>query len=621
MSRPGRLSLGADPSVIRIGPSRACGAASHAQRRSAPPSRSEGTPRLILDGAPRRIRAAGPAPPPTSNSTRSSPDGLVPLPPRTPGGTPPPGRPRSLAGAARRRRRTRRPRRRRDQRQPRRSPAPSRSRPSTCSTRRFPAQCGSSTQRRVRRARTATPSPTGREPRPSSMPWSATSRPSTVSAIADLADAPATCLPDGHHRLRRGPLPRVRASRSTDDTLDGRRGGDRPRDRGRHHRRVRWRGRSPAAESEPPTSELIGLGVAVIVLLVSFGSVLAMGLPLITALIGLGIGLTGITLLSAFIDLSSTAPTLATMIGLAVGIDYALFIVTRHRQNLAEGLDRRRGGRPGQRHRRRRRRVRRAHRRHRHRRPRRRRHPVPHRHGPRGRRHRRRSPCSIAVTLLPALLGFVGAQHRPVQGARHRRPAPAALDEGETLGARWARQVTDRPVLALVGGLAIMGVLAVPLLRMRLGMTDAGTEPPLDHPAPGLRPARRGLRSRLQRPAAPSSSTSPAPPTAEPPSPRSSAALAADAGVVAVGAAGRSTTTGDTAVVTAIPATGPVDAGHRRPGPPTCATTSCPPVEASTGAEVSVTGSTAAEHRHLRQDGRRPADVHGPGHRAHASCC
>ena len=61
--------------------------------------------------------------------------------------------------------------------------------------------------------------------------------------------------------------------------------------------------------------------------------------PLLTAIIGLGIGLTGITVMANFLDVSSTAPILATMIGLAVGIDYALFIVTRHRQNLAEGFD------------------------------------------------------------------------------------------------------------------------------------------------------------------------------------------------------------------------------------------------------------------------------------------
>lgn len=85
-------------------------------------------------------------------------------------------------------------------------------------------------------------------------------------------------------------------------------------------------------------AELIGLGVAIIVLLFTFGSVIAAGLPIITALIGVGIGLMGITTATGFIDMSSTAPTLAIMLGLAVGIDYALFIVTRHRQLMATGL-------------------------------------------------------------------------------------------------------------------------------------------------------------------------------------------------------------------------------------------------------------------------------------------
>src|SRR3546814_12880095 len=90
---------------------------------------------------------------------------------------------------------------------------------------------------------------------------------------------------------------------------------------------------------EQPSSELLGLGVAVLVLLATFGSVLAMGLPIVTALLGLGVGISGIGLMSAFVDLSSSAPTLAVTIGLAVGIDYALFVVTRHRPNLAHGLD------------------------------------------------------------------------------------------------------------------------------------------------------------------------------------------------------------------------------------------------------------------------------------------
>ena len=92
------------------------------------------------------------------------------------------------------------------------------------------------------------------------------------------------------------------------------------------------------SRGKPPSSELIGLAVAVVVLLVAFGSVIAMGLPLITAIFGLGIGLSLITLLTATLDLNSSGPIIATMIGLGVGIDYALFVVTRHRQFLHEGM-------------------------------------------------------------------------------------------------------------------------------------------------------------------------------------------------------------------------------------------------------------------------------------------
>jgi RND superfamily putative drug exporter len=231
----------------------------------------------------------------------------------------------------------------------------------------------------------------------------------------------------------------------------------------------------PGVELEPPSSELLGLGVAVLVLLLSFGSVLAMGLPIATALLGLGIGMSGIGLASAFVDLSSTAPTLAVMIGLAVGIDYALFVVTRHRQNLAVGLDVEESA------------------------------------------ARANATAGgavvfagvtvviaiaglavigipfvtvmglaaaatvaiavlVAITLLPALLGFAGhnIDRLRVPGLQNRT---GGLHEGETLGTRWARAVTRRPVVALIGGLAVMGVLAIPVASMRLGLPDAGSEP------------------------------------------------------------------------------------------------------------------------------------------------
>ncbi len=94
-----------------------------------------------------------------------------------------------------------------------------------------------------------------------------------------------------------------------------------------------------AAERMPPSSaEGVGLLVAMVILLLAFGSVIAMGLPIGTALFGLGAGAATITFLSAFIDLPSTTEVLATMIGLGVGIDYALFIITRHRAGLHRGL-------------------------------------------------------------------------------------------------------------------------------------------------------------------------------------------------------------------------------------------------------------------------------------------
>src|ERR671922_2286420 len=93
------------------------------------------------------------------------------------------------------------------------------------------------------------------------------------------------------------------------------------------------------SEGEQSSGETIGVVVAFFVLLVSFGALLIAGVPLVTALIGVAIGLSAIYALTAVTEINSTAPTLAIMLGLAVGIDYALFIVSRHRQQLADGLD------------------------------------------------------------------------------------------------------------------------------------------------------------------------------------------------------------------------------------------------------------------------------------------
>jgi RND superfamily putative drug exporter len=91
-------------------------------------------------------------------------------------------------------------------------------------------------------------------------------------------------------------------------------------------------------EAETGTGEMIGLIAAVIILMLAFGSVIAMGLPIGMALFGLAIGISSMSLITYVVDIPSWAPQMASMIGLGVGIDYALFLVTRHREFLARGM-------------------------------------------------------------------------------------------------------------------------------------------------------------------------------------------------------------------------------------------------------------------------------------------
>jgi RND superfamily putative drug exporter len=93
-----------------------------------------------------------------------------------------------------------------------------------------------------------------------------------------------------------------------------------------------------SAEMAEGSSESIGLIAAAIILLIAFGSVVAAGLPITVSILGLGVGLSIGSLLSAVIDVPSWGTSLATMIGIGVGIDYALFIVTRFRSSLADGM-------------------------------------------------------------------------------------------------------------------------------------------------------------------------------------------------------------------------------------------------------------------------------------------
>ncbi len=248
----------------------------------------------------------------------------------------------------------------------------------------------------------------------------------------------------------------------------------------------------------------IGLFAAIVVLLVSFGSLVAMGLPVVTALLGLGTGVGLIAFGSQVFDMPDFATELAVMIGLGVGIDYSLFIVTRFRENYHRGDD-----------------VDAA---------------VVVAMDTAGRAivfagctviiallgmfalgvgflHGVAVAASLAVlmtmlaalTALPALLSRFG-ERIGTPWRRGRRVQEPPGTEGAAVPAgfwpRWALLIQRHPWPAAFAGLAIMLALAAPVLSMRLGNSDAGNDPKRPDHAPGLRPARRGIRQGLQRPPA-----------------------------------------------------------------------------------------------------------------------
>jgi RND superfamily putative drug exporter len=198
---------------------------------------------------------------------------------------------------------------------------------------------------------------------------------------------------------------------------------------------------------------------------------------------------------------------------------------------------------------------------------------------------------AIAVTLIPAMLGFAGTNIDRWRVGRARTGSHA--ESRQTLSARWARRVTQRPVVALVAGLAVMLLLAVPMFGMRTGMTDAGTNPPsttqrqaYDLLADGFGPGFNGplqIVVDLEGSAAGASAVLSS----------STAAVAGDPGVLAVGEPIVNPTQ-DTAIVPVVPRSSPSSAEtedlvHR------LRDDVMPAVEADTGATVLVAGATAAQ--------------------------
>ena len=225
-------------------------------------------------------------------------------------------------------------------------------------------------------------------------------------------------------------------------------------------------------EQQEAGSESVGLLAALVILLVAFGSALAAGLPLVIAGFGLGVALGGVGLAANVLDIPDFGVQIATMIGIGVGIDYALFIVTRYRSALAEGREPRdavtlAGATAGR--------------------------AVVFAGSTvvvsifglvlMGRDYlwgvTAATSLAVAVvvlasvTLLPALLGFAGRTIDRLRLPWFRHD----VDGRRTLSWRWSRVMQRRPLVAGLAALAVLLVLAVPATDMRFGMPDAGNGP------------------------------------------------------------------------------------------------------------------------------------------------
>jgi RND superfamily putative drug exporter len=228
----------------------------------------------------------------------------------------------------------------------------------------------------------------------------------------------------------------------------------------------------------PGEREGVGLVAAVVILLIAFGSAVAMGLPLLTAGCGIGVSFALLALVANVMDINSFSSQVASMVGLGVGIDYALFIVTRFREGLARDLD-----------------VEEA---------------VVRAMGTAGRSvvlagvtvvvalmamlltgvpfiYGFAVGPSIAVlvmvvasvTLLPAVLGFIG---RKIDSLRLPGLRRGASGRESKAAERWSRGVQRRPWLVAITALLILGALATPLLSIRLGWAGSGANPTATSP-------------------------------------------------------------------------------------------------------------------------------------------
>ncbi|MEV2210069.1 MMPL family transporter [Streptomyces sp. NPDC050997] len=345
-----------------------------------------------------------------------------------------------------------------------------------------------------------------------------------------------------------------------------------------------------ASQPSGGVAEVAGVVVAAVVLLITFGSLAAAGLPLLTALIGVGIGTATILALSSALGLSSATSTLALMLGLAVGIDYAMFIVSRYREERARGL------------------------------------------APQDAAGVAVGTAGsavvfagltvviglaglsvvgiptltqmglaaagtvalsvlVAVTLIPAMLGVFP---RAVLARSARRAAragahPAADGDKPNMGSRWARPIVRRPLPVLLVAVAVLGVIALPAAQLHLGTAGDESKPTstterraYDDLAKGFGPGFNGpLTIVVDAESAKDPKAAVAGTVRE---------IGATDGIVSVSAASFNTA-GDTAIFTATPATAPtdertIDLIHTLRG-------DRPAIEKATDATFMVSGGTA----------------------------
>jgi putative drug exporter of the RND superfamily len=332
------------------------------------------------------------------------------------------------------------------------------------------------------------------------------------------------------------------------------------------------------------SSETIGFAIAALVLLFTFGSIVASGLPIATALFGLGISSALIGALAAVVDTPDWASSVAAMIGIGVGIDYALLILTRFRAGLARGLDARAAtveavstaGRSvlvagvtvvisllglfvvG----------------------------LPYLYGV--------ALSAIlavlvvmaaAITLLPALLGF--ARER-VNRLRVPFAGRAPAESTGSPAARWSRAVQRRPWVALAAGVSVLVALASPVTGLRIAFPDQGNDPAGTTTREAYELVTRGFGPGASGPLVLAADV---PPRERAAVERLPATLSAVDGVAAVGRPAFNTSS-DAAVLTVTPETSPQDPATERlvDG---LRDNVLPGALRGTGVEVSVGGATA----------------------------